>query len=299
MKRTLDLYSYIENQPKMTKILKKNDETLSKDQSSTPELDEEHSHLQQSPCVSANTTATKEITIKPIISKLENTATESIAEPLPFSKKISKLNKAELNPDSFANPDDYARKIFESIVGYSLKTRPSLELSTVCPTKDNETPFFPPLSEENMNGYDIDAVTAIREQDLPTLRALKSSGRSMSCHNQYGESLLHTACRRGFTSVVSFLIEEADIPARISDDCGRTPFHDALWNRDCQFDIFKMLVMREPELLLVTDKRGATPFRYARREHWEDWKQWLWKNLDCLENAVDENILKLFQNNVN
>jgi len=84
------------------------------------------------------------------------------------------------------------------------------------------------------------------------------------------------ACRRGFTEIARFLIHEAGVSVRVADDFGRTPLHDALWNRDPKFELVHLLIEEDPDLLLVCDKRGSTPFAYARREHWQSWRQFLY-----------------------
>jgi len=141
----------------------------------------------------------------------------------------------------------------------------------------------------------MEILNAVRDQNLNTLRELHSAGRSMSCSNRFGESLLHMACKRGFTSVVKFLVEEAGVGIRITDDCGRTPLHDTLWNRDCQFEIFDALVRRDPALLLVSDKRGDTPFAYARKEHWGSWIEHLHGMKDELKTSLDYDVMELFR----
>lgn len=191
------------------------------------------------------------------------------------------------------NPEVFVQKLFESFLGFALTVRPTLELTSPSVIRSN-CPFFPALTENDCNGYDMDIVTAIRDENLSALKALYSAGRSMSCSNRFGESLLHMACRRGFTSIVKFLVEEAGVGIRITDDCGRTPLHDTLWNRDCKFEIFDVLVGRDPALLLVSDKRGHTPFAYARKEHWESWITHLHDRKDRFKTSLDFDVMKLF-----
>merc|ERR1711966_62011 len=84
----------------------------------------------------------------------------------------------------------------------------------------------------------------------------------------FGESLMHMACRRGYGDIVSFFLNEGGVNVRIRDDCGRTPLHDACWHRKCQYEIVDSIVRLDPSLLCISDKRGHTPFAYARREDW-------------------------------
>lgn len=194
------------------------------------------------------------------------------------------------------NPETYVKNIFESHLGFQLNVRPTLELSSQ-PSVTSQSTFFPPITEENINGYDINIVTATRDEDISTLRALHSTGHCMSCCNRFGESLLHMACRRGFTSIVKFLVEEAGVPIRITDDCGRTPLHDALWNRECQFEIFNALVRIDPALLFVSDKRGHTPFAYARKDKWENWITHIKSIKGELIDSLDLSTMELFREN--
>ena len=39
-----------------------------------------------------------------------------------------------------------------------------------------------------------------------------------------------------------------------------------------------MLIEREPDFLMLCDKRGHTPLAYVRREKWGDWARFLSEN---------------------
>lgn len=206
----------------------------------------------------------------------------------------------ELDPREHPNrmsPDDFIAKLFEILLGFTPQTRPTLDVSPLHYDETSE-PFIRPISDENQANYDTDVVTATREEDLDTLRSLHAGGQSLSCCNRFGESLLHMACRRGFASVFSFLIEEAGVSIRITDDCGRTPLHDALWHRECQYGIVDMLVRSDPSLLFLCDKHGHTPFAYSRREHWEVWKQFLWDRREHMKEALNMNVMELFRSEI-
>ena len=41
-----------------------------------------------------------------------------------------------------------------------------------------------------------------------------------------------------------------------------------------------MLIEREPDFLMLCDKRGHTPLAYVRREKWPVWRQFLSENRD-------------------
>ena len=149
--------------------------------------------------------------------------------------------------------------------GYKAEAKKSSEM------KD----FFYKFTDEDIAGYDQEVINAIRQQDIPLLKELRKKGKKLQCANRFGESLVHMACRRGFTDVVRFLIEEAGGTLRVKDDYGRTPLHDACWNVSPNFELMSYLLEKEADLLLVEDARGHFPFSYTRRNHWKDWARFL------------------------
>ena len=147
-------------------------------------------------------------------------------------------------------------------------------------------------TEEQLAGYTTDVVSAARQNNLDELKRIydlqQKQGRdihSRPCRidgiSQFGETLLHLACRRGYSDMVTFLIETCDVPTRVVDDFGRNPVHDACWNPVPQLDICQTLIGHDPVLFLQADKRGFTPFEYARPQHWIQWKKFLWENRRC------------------
>jgi hypothetical protein len=137
------------------------------------------------------------------------------------------------------------------------------------------TGFFEETKDEEVKAYDCDVLKAIRDSDIEQLRAFHHEGRPLKCSNQFGESLLHLACRRGLLSVVDFMINEVGVPLNVVDDMGRNPLHDAFWTIEPNLELVDVLVKQLPDLLLVSDKRGHTPFSYARRNHWSKWVAYL------------------------
>jgi len=134
--------------------------------------------------------------------------------------------------------------------------------------------YYIPNTDENIQAYTLDIVSAVRRDDLDTLKRFKEAGRNFQCRNKVGESLIHIACRRGSTEVVRFLIETG-CSIRVKDDCGRTPFHDALWLARPNFDLIALLIHHDAKLLLAKDNRGFYPFAYAPRDHSGDWIRFL------------------------
>jgi hypothetical protein len=158
---------------------------------------------------------------------------------------------------------------------------------------DNDCfPYHVP-TEEQLAGYTTRVVSAARNNDLDELKRIYYSQQQQqqqqdedrTCRidaiSQFGESLLHLACRRGYTEMVTFLVETCQVPARVVDDFGRNPVHDACWNPMPQLQICRTLMNRDPMLFLQADKRGFTPFEYARPQHWSQWKKFLWEHRRC------------------
>lgn len=134
---------------------------------------------------------------------------------------------------------------------------------------------FQTPTQEEIELYDNEVISAVREQQMDVLRAMHNTGRRLQCCNQFGESLLHMACRRGLLNAVEFMIGEANVSLYVKDDYGRTPMHDACWAPAPNFPLMKLLVETAPEQLFLSDIRGHTPLSYARKSDWRAWKAWL------------------------
>ena len=185
------------------------------------------------------------------------------------------------------DPDTFIRATVHAYLGYEPQIRDGLSL----PSPD----FFPPITEDDLAAYDTDVVAAVRENHLDEIRSFHNSGRTLSCCNRFGESLIHMACRRGYANTVTYLLEEAHVSVRIRDDCGRTPLHDACWHRTTQYEIVDTIIRVDPALLCISDKRGHTPFAYARREHWPVWRQFLFDRTDWIvAGFAQKEIMALF-----
>jgi ankyrin repeat protein len=143
-----------------------------------------------------------------------------------------------------------------------------------CVISDPKT--FSKPKEEDIEAYDLEAVRAIRSRDLEKLRQLYTNGKNLNACNQFGESLLHMACRRGDLAIVKFMIREANVRVESRDDFGRNPFHDACWTSSPNFDVMDVLISAaDPLMILAADVRGSTPFDYARKEHYGPWVGYL------------------------
>eukprot|EP00543_Licmophora_paradoxa_P005452 CAMPEP_0202458556 /NCGR_PEP_ID=MMETSP1360-20130828/26447_1 /ASSEMBLY_ACC=CAM_ASM_000848 /TAXON_ID=515479 /ORGANISM="Licmophora paradoxa, Strain CCMP2313" /LENGTH=216 /DNA_ID=CAMNT_0049079157 /DNA_START=165 /DNA_END=812 /DNA_ORIENTATION=+ len=165
------------------------------------------------------------------------------------------------DPSENISPDMYLKALVDAVCGFTPTFQRALEMDD----------YFTGVTEKQIEAYGTDVVNATRENNFEALKALHKNGSSVDCCNRFGESLLHMVCRRGFTQMGNFLLEDASLNVRITDDCGRTPFHDICWHHTPNLDLAEMVIQRDPTLLLICDKRGHTPFQYARQHHWPAW----------------------------
>lgn len=176
--------------------------------------------------------------------------------------------------DDSMSPDAFLHKLVFATCGIDLEPKRAKSLDD----------FFAKVTDEQVAAYTMAVVTACRNNDLDALTKLHSEeGQTMNCFNRFGESLLTMACRRGFESVVEFLLQQSDVDVRISDDSGRTVLHDACWNPSPQLKICEWIMERDPALWFIADNRGSTPFGYARPEHWGIWRHFLLDNKDSFQ----------------
>jgi hypothetical protein len=181
------------------------------------------------------------------------------------------------------SPDEYLLLLTKAQLGINFEAKQASSLIS----------FFAEVTEEQMAAYTTEVVRAVRNNDLDLLKTLHGEGQTLDCSNRFGESLLNMACRRGFEAMVQYLMEN-DVNVRLCDDGGRTPLHDACWNPTPQLKICQFLIEREPSLLLVADRRGCTAFQYARMEHWDQWRTFLFENRQCLLKLNQPQILDIF-----
>jgi hypothetical protein len=177
----------------------------------------------------------------------------------------NKKRKTDIDVQS-SNPKDFVRKVFLS-QGFSV--------NQVTSNAQSKYRFPKP---EAVKAYTMEITAAARENDVKKLRELHASGVLLDCCNRFGDSLVHIASRRGNTKALRFLVEEAKVSVRFVDDIGRTPLHDACWTSEPNFEIVETLLREAPDHALCPDKRGHTPFDYARKGHWNQWLEFLASN---------------------
>jgi hypothetical protein len=208
-------------------------------------------------------------TMEPRPFKQEESATLSKPVSLVLAKPVIKKTPT---PDTQLSPASFLHSLFNK----------ECDDSAMKPSKPAPKVFTKP-SEEDMAAYDLEVVKTVRSKNLEKLRVLYQEGKSLNACNQFGESLLHMACRRGDLPIVTFLIREAKVRIDIRDDFGRNPFHDACWTPVPNHDVMDVLMeAAEPEMLLAEDVRGSTPFDYARRDHHAIWIEFLESRKDVL-----------------
>eukprot|EP00797_Seminavis_robusta_P031819 Sro69_g038470.1 ANK (243) ;mRNA; r:29284-30012 len=190
--------------------------------------------------------------------------------------------------DTDVDPDEYLLLLVKSLYGVQLKVSPALDLGD---------DYFKPVTPEQQAAYTMEVLTPARDNNVDALKEIvaKKGSQAVNCVNRFGESLLNLACRRGFTQVAELLLsDDIGMDVRMKDDFGRTPFHDACWHPTPLLEICGWLIQRDPSLLLVADKRGCTPFMYARSNDWPAWREFLFENRDALQLLTEPATLKRF-----
>merc|ERR1711920_890247 len=177
-------------------------------------------------------------------------------------------------------PSDYARSAFKAN-GFAIDS-----------IKDEAESLFVKPTQEMIEAYKPQVLDAVRRNEIDKVKELHQSGvLKNNCCNKFGESILHLACRRGYTEIARYLLEEVKVDVNIRDDYNRNPIHDACWTPSPEFELVDMLVRKAPHQLLMEDVRGFTPFDYVRKEHCGKWLRFLWERkatLRPLEESKDE-----------
>lgn len=168
------------------------------------------------------------------------------------------------------------------------------------------------IPDELLQGYDMVAIRAIRDNDVTQLKAIlaqdESSGgdssssstpprhgrRTLNACNRNGESLLHMACRRGSFPVIEYMLRFGNVDVTLTDDFGRSCLHDVCWRPTPHVEIMRLLLSRVPiELVLQEDVRGHTPWDYCRKEQYPIWIQFLQtQREDLLARLLGKEVVK-------
>ncbi|KAL3943505.1 MAG: hypothetical protein SGBAC_002430 [Bacillariaceae sp.] len=153
--------------------------------------------------------------------------------------------------------------------GYSVKRHASLQSGYHCPPNPLQLASF----GNHMN-------QAVRQTDPQLLVDLLKVGVSPNACNKFGESVVHSVCRRGEAEKLQILLDH-NCSIQVSDDYGRTPLHDACWQSDNpDFDTVRILLAIDRDLMFMTDIRGSTALTYVKKENQEAWISFLKKEMD-------------------
>jgi Ankyrin repeats (3 copies) len=180
-----------------------------------------------------------------------------------INKHHDDKNLADRIKSTKVKPFDHLKNLFSG----NIETFPSASLPG----------FFIDVTEESVSNYTLKLAHAIREGNLNTLRAMLENGHAMQCGNSFGESVVHTACRRELYEVLNFLLDEANVTLKVCCDSGRTPLHDACWSHKPDWRLVKRLLDECPDFLYISDKRGLTPLDYVPPSAWKQWCEFLEK----------------------
>ncbi|GAX26308.1 hypothetical protein FisN_16Lh146 [Fistulifera solaris] len=131
----------------------------------------------------------------------------------------------------------------------------------------------------NSDGYTIELTSAVRQHDLEKIKEIAVKGHNLQCTNKFGESVVHTAARRGALDILSFFVEQS-LSLRVCCEQGRNPLHDACWTGRPDFEVVKLLLEYEVRFLLAADKRGLIPLEYIPNAAWREWENFLNENRD-------------------
>eukprot|EP00522_Entomoneis_paludosa_P008251 CAMPEP_0172456780 /NCGR_PEP_ID=MMETSP1065-20121228/17545_1 /TAXON_ID=265537 /ORGANISM="Amphiprora paludosa, Strain CCMP125" /LENGTH=374 /DNA_ID=CAMNT_0013210015 /DNA_START=262 /DNA_END=1386 /DNA_ORIENTATION=- len=137
-----------------------------------------------------------------------------------------------------------------------------------------QTAYYSPPNPFQRASYGPTMIRLVRDGDVEGLRDALAAGLSPNPCNQFGESLVHMACRRGKMEVLQVLLD-AGASIQVADDYGRTPLHDACWAAEPAFDVVQALLQVDNRLFYMKDCRGALPLSYVHKDHYAEWQAFL------------------------
>jgi Ankyrin repeats (3 copies) len=206
----------------------------------------------------------------------------SISAPLLVAESIKGCAAVATAKENAIKPDDCLAQLL-----LASQARASSNNKSIRYHKASElTNFFVPLTTAALEAYTADLTRAVHQQDVTALRlwheeqqerlGTSSQGHSLwHAGNKFGETIVHAACRRGSTAVLTYLLEHG-APLRVCCDAYRTPLHDACWTSTDQFGpVLDLILDACPDLLYILDARGFTPLQYVPRSQWSLWNDYL------------------------
>lgn len=136
--------------------------------------------------------------------------------------------------------------------------------------------YFEPYQESEIH---IELLRALRGADLEKLRSLKEKGGDefeLEARNQFGENLVHLACRMGMSGdMLKFLVEDAKVPLNVRDRFGRTPLHNACMSAIPNFDNIDFVMRHAPKLVVFEDDKNKIPFELVPQRVFGRWTRFM------------------------
>ena len=137
--------------------------------------------------------------------------------------------------------------------------------------------YFEPYQESEIQ---IELLKALRGGDLEKLRSLKEEKGGeefdLEARNQFGENLVHLACRMGMSGdMLKFLVEDAKVPLNVRDRFGRTPLHNACMSAIPNFDNIDFVMRHAPKLVVFEDDKNKIPFELVPQRVFGRWTRFM------------------------
>ena len=136
------------------------------------------------------------------------------------------------------------------------------------------TAYYNTPSKLQLASYGTYVTDLVRYGRVEELSEALVLGLSPNACNAHGESIVHTACRLSDLQTLDALIK-AGCSIQVSDDNGRTPFHDACSSAEPNFRLIETLLNIDKHLFFLADKRGHLPLSCVKSDHWSLWLQFL------------------------
>ncbi|KAG7347523.1 ankyrin repeat domain protein [Nitzschia inconspicua] len=135
--------------------------------------------------------------------------------------------------------------------------------------------YFEPYKESEIA---LPLLQALRSNDLKQLQLVISSRNYdlEDARNQFGENLVHLACRMGLsTKIVQYLVLETKVPLNVRDKFGRSPLHNACMSPFPDFDTIAFVLEEAPKLFLFEDNSGKTPLDGVLPRNFDRWTRFM------------------------
>jgi hypothetical protein len=143
-----------------------------------------------------------------------------------------------------------------------------------------KTGYYNSPTKLQIASYHVHLVSLVKQNNIEAIDHILGCGLSPNPCNEFGSSLLQTACRRGNVELLAIMLRHG-CSLQVADEFGRTPLHDALYAKQPAFALVKRILQVDPHLINLADSRGHLAFDYVRKEHCDEW-------IAFLDEVVDE-----------